>query len=217
VNMYNGGSVTNIKSERKIKVERAEAEQTSWAAMVNGVNHTQQGPRPVHDPYSKVVPTNGGGLVLGNNVQFASPQTNSEFADLNQVLAAQDYGQPYGSPYSDNSQSSYDNNMPQQSPDPQGLANMNIASPIGIQSPDPTIAPTAPISSVARQHPFLHSLRLTRRGGGGGITLNVSGVRLSMGAVVRLIWQAHRHGHTLAITPTKGKIIIVPKFRIVHR
>merc|ERR1712117_824086 len=28
---------------------------------------------------------------------------------------------------------------PQQSPDPQGLANMNIASPIGIQSPDPTI------------------------------------------------------------------------------
>merc|ERR1712203_249978 len=72
-------------------------------------------------------------------VQFTSPQTNSEFADLNQVLAAQDYGQPYGSPYSDNSQSSYDNNMPQQSPDPQGLANMNIASPIGIQSPDPTI------------------------------------------------------------------------------
>merc|ERR1712172_370502 len=135
VNMYNGGSVTNIKSERKIKVERAEAEQTSWAAMVNGVNHTQQGPRPVFAPYSTVVPTDGGGLVLGNNVQ-----TNSEFADLNQVLAAQDYGhQPYGSPYSDNSQSSYDNNMPQQSPDPQGLANMNIASPIGIQSPDPTI------------------------------------------------------------------------------
>merc|ERR1712233_102682 len=28
VNMYNGGSVTNIKSERKIKVERAEAETT---------------------------------------------------------------------------------------------------------------------------------------------------------------------------------------------
>ena len=47
--------------------------------------------------------------------------------------------------------------------------------------------------------------------------MNVSGVRLSMGAVVRLMWQAHRHGHTLAITPTKGKIIIVPKFRIVHR
>merc|ERR1712203_633764 len=129
VNMYNGGSVTNIKSERKIKVERAEAE-TSWAQMVNGVNH--QGPRPVVAPYSQVVPTNGGGLVLGNSVQ-------SELADLNQVLAAQDYGQPYGSPYSDNSQSSYDNNMPQQSPDPQGLANMNIASPIGIQSPDPTI------------------------------------------------------------------------------
>merc|ERR1712233_244815 len=105
---------------------------------VNGVNHTQ-GPRPVVAPYSTVVPTNGGGLVLGNNVQFTSPQTNSEFADLNQVLAAQDYGQPYGSPYSDNSQSSYDNNMPQQSPDSQGLANMNIASPIGIQSPDPTI------------------------------------------------------------------------------
>merc|ERR1712037_325967 len=80
-----------------------------------------------------------GGLVLGNNVQFTWAQNNSEFADLNQVLAAQDYGQPYGSPYSDNSQSSYDNNMPQQSPDPQGLANMNIASPIGIQSPDPTI------------------------------------------------------------------------------
>ena len=47
--------------------------------------------------------------------------------------------------------------------------------------------------------------------------MNVSGVRLSMGAVVRLMWQAHRHGHTLAITPTKGKIIIVPKFKIVHR
>merc|ERR1712172_194356 len=73
VNMYNGGSVTNIKSERKIKVERAEAEQTSWAAMVNGVNHIQQGPRPVVAPYSTVVPTNGGGLVLGNNVQFTSP------------------------------------------------------------------------------------------------------------------------------------------------
>merc|ERR1711974_460624 len=83
-----------------------------------------QGPRPVVAPYSTVVPTNGGGLILGNNVQFTSPQTNSEYADLNQVLAAQDYGQPYGSPYSDNSQSSYDNNM---------------ASPIGIQSPDPTI------------------------------------------------------------------------------
>ena len=51
VNMYNGGSVTNIKSERKIKVERAEAE-TSWAQMVNGVNH--QGPRPVVAPYSQV-------------------------------------------------------------------------------------------------------------------------------------------------------------------
>jgi len=136
VNMYNGGSVTNIKSERKIKVERAEAE-TSWAQMVNGVNH--QGPRPVVAPYSQVVPTNGGGLVLGNSVQ-------SELADLNQVLAAQDYGQPYGSPYSDNSQSSYDNNMPQQSPDPQGLANMNIASPIGIQSPDPTIGKPHPNS-----------------------------------------------------------------------
>merc|ERR1712211_169738 len=111
--------------------------ETSWAAMVNGVNQTQ-GPRPVVAPYSQVVPTNGGGLVLGNNVQFTSPQTNSELADLNQVLAAQEYCQ-YGSPYSDNSQSSYDNNMPQQSPDPQGLANMNIASPIGIQSPDPTI------------------------------------------------------------------------------
>merc|ERR1712213_132941 len=98
-----------------IKVERAEAE-TSWAAMVNGVNQTQ-GPRPVVAPYSQVVPTNGGGLVLGNNVQFTSPQTNSELADLNQVLAAQEYCQ-YGSPYSDNSQSSYDNNMPQQSPDP---------------------------------------------------------------------------------------------------
>merc|ERR1712012_443493 len=68
------------KSERKIKVERAEAE-TSWAAMVNGVNQTQ-GPRPVVAPYSQVVPTNGGGLVLGNNVQFTSPQTNSELADL---------------------------------------------------------------------------------------------------------------------------------------
>jgi hypothetical protein len=111
--------------------------------MVNGVNHTQA-PRPVVAPYSTVVPTNGGGLVLGNNVQFTSPQVNSEFADLNQVLAAQDYGQPYGSPYSDNSQSSYDNNMPQQSPDPQGLANMNIASPIGIQSPDPTIGEPPP-------------------------------------------------------------------------
>jgi len=55
VNMYNGGSVTNIKSERKIKVERAEAE-TSWAAMVNGVNQTQ-GPRPVVAPYSQVCPS----------------------------------------------------------------------------------------------------------------------------------------------------------------
>merc|ERR1711877_111186 len=82
---------------------------------------------PVVAPYSQVVPTNGGGLVLGNNVQFTSPQTNSELADLNQVLAAQEYCQ-YGSPYSDNSQSSYDNNLPQQSPDPQGLANMNIAA-----------------------------------------------------------------------------------------
>ena len=173
-----------------------------------------------------MVPTNGGGLVLGNNVQFTSPQTNSELADLNQVLAAQEYCQ-YGSPYSDNSQSSYDNNMPQQSPDPQGLANMNIASPIGIQSPDPTIGepppnylPSALLSSVARLHP-LHSLRLSRRGGvgrgGGGITFNLSGVRLSLGAVERLLRRAKRHGHTLAITPVKRKIIIVPKFNVVHR
>lgn len=132
VNMYNGGSVTSIKSERNIKVERAEA--SEWAAMVNGVNH-QQGPRPTVTPYSQVVPTNGGGLVLGNSVQYTTAQP--EFTDINQVLAA-DYGQSY-SPYSADSQSSYDNNLQQQSPDPQGLANMNIASPIGIQSPDPTI------------------------------------------------------------------------------
>ena len=82
------------------------------------------------------MPSNGGGLVLGNN---------SELVDLNQVLATQpdnyvEYTQNY-SPYSADSQSSYDNNMPQQSPDPQGLANMNIASPIGLQSP-PSAEPT---------------------------------------------------------------------------
>ena len=38
-----------------------------------------------------------------------------------------------------------------------------------------------------------------------------------MGALVKLMVEANRHGHTLAITPTKGKIIVVPKFRIVHR
>ena len=50
--MYNRRSVTNIKSERKIKVEQAEAK-TSWAAVVNKVNQTQ-GPRPVVAPYSSL-------------------------------------------------------------------------------------------------------------------------------------------------------------------
>ena len=52
VNMYSGGSVPNIKSERKIKVEQAEAE-TSWAAVVNEVKQTQ-GPRPFVAPYSSL-------------------------------------------------------------------------------------------------------------------------------------------------------------------
>jgi Rel/ankyrin family protein len=135
VNMYNGGSVTNIKSERSIKVERTENGSSSeWAAMIDGVAPAQ-GNRPVVTPYSQVVPNSGGGLVLGSNVQFTSPQSNSELADLNQVLASQgnyvDYNPQY-SPYSADSQSSYDNNITQQSPDPQGMSNMNIASPIGI-------------------------------------------------------------------------------------
>ena len=50
--MYDRRSVTNIKSERKIKVEQAEAK-TSWVAVVNEVNQTQ-GPRPVVAPYSSL-------------------------------------------------------------------------------------------------------------------------------------------------------------------
>ena len=53
VNMYNGGSVTSIKSERNIKVERAEAQGAGeWAAMIGAVQ--PQGPRPTVTPYSQV-------------------------------------------------------------------------------------------------------------------------------------------------------------------
>jgi len=135
INMYNGGSVANvgnIKSERNIKLERPESSSGDWASMITGVT-PQSGPRPTVTPYSQVVPSTGGGVVLvGSNIQYTSPQSNSELADLNQVLAGQgnyvDYGQSY-SPYSADSQCSYDSNMgPQRSPDPQGLANMNIAN-----------------------------------------------------------------------------------------
>lgn len=134
VNMYNGGSVasvSSIKSERSIKLERPEPSGGDWASMITGVP-PHSGSRPTVTPYSQVVPSTGGGLVLGSNIQYTSPQSNNELADLNQVLAGQgnyvDYGQSY-SPYSVDSQSSYDSNMGQQrSPDPQGLANMNIAS-----------------------------------------------------------------------------------------
>lgn len=138
MNMYNGGSVasvSSIKSERSIKTERPESTSGGdWASMITGVS-PQSGSRPTVTPYSQVVPSTGGGLVLGSNIQYTSPQSNNELADLNQVLAGQgnyvDYGQSY-SPYSADSQCSYDSNMGQQrSPDPQGLANMNIASPLG--------------------------------------------------------------------------------------
>lgn len=142
VNMYNGGCVTNIKSERSIKEERAESAGSGgeqWQSMITGL--PGQGARPPVTPYSQVVSTNGGGLVLGNNIQFTSPQSNNELADLNHVLHNQvpftEYGQNY-SPYSDHSQSSYDNNPPGQSPDPHNhLANM--ASPIGMENAEPTI------------------------------------------------------------------------------
>ena len=81
--------------------------------------------------------------MLGSNINtFTSPQQNSDLADLNYALTGQpSYNYSHGqySPYSGDSQSSYDNNLPQQSPDPQGMANMNIASPIGMENAEPTI------------------------------------------------------------------------------
>ena len=163
----------------------------------------------------QVVPSNGGGLVLGNNVQYTTGQP--EYTDLNQVLAA-DYGQSY-SPYSADSQSSYDNNLQQQSPDPQGLANMNIASPIGIQSPDPTIGEslTIPLNHSTDMLPSLirlHHKPLRAKRAGRGVMSTAAGLRLAMAALAR---QASRLGITLAITPVKGNIIILPKFKIVPR
>ena len=85
------------------------------------------------------------------NTQFTSPQTNSELTDLNQIQAAEYYNQPNGSPFSDISQSPFDNTMPQQSPNPQGLA--DIASPIGNQ-----------IQSRSNRNPSMEDILGTKQG-----------------------------------------------------
>jgi len=43
-----------------------------------------------------------------------------------------------------------------------------------------------------------------------------SGVRLSMMGLAKLQWQANRLGYSLALTPARGKLIVMPKFKVVR-
>ena len=43
-----------------------------------------------------------------------------------------------------------------------------------------------------------------------------SQVHLSMMGLAKLQWQASRLGYSLALTPARGKLIVMPKFNVVH-
>ena len=41
-------------------------------------------------------------------------------------------------------------------------------------------------------------------------------VHLSMIGLAKLQWQASRQGYSLALTPARGKLIVLPKFNVVQ-
>ena len=41
-------------------------------------------------------------------------------------------------------------------------------------------------------------------------------VHLSMIGLAKLQWQASRQGYSLALTPARGKLIVMPKFNVVQ-
>merc|ERR1712033_851 len=135
-NVYNGGSFSTVKNEVK-----NEAMDSTWKQMTS-----QAGPlasRPRVDPYSKVVLNDGSlGLscngVMGYdnqqqqlNIMNDGYNISPQKQEYNIPASTPDYQYVQHSPYSD-SQSPY--NISQPSPDSQGLANMNIASPIDVQT-----------------------------------------------------------------------------------
>ena len=137
-NVYNGGSFSTVKNEVK-----NEAIDSTWKQMTS-----QAGPlasRPRVDPYSKVVLNDGSlGLscngVMGYdnqqqqlNIMNDGYNISPQKQEYNIPASTPDYQYVQHSPYSD-SQSPY--NISQPSPDSQGLANMNIASPIDVSHLD---------------------------------------------------------------------------------
>jgi len=139
-NVYNGGGyVTTVKNEVKNEtVDSTWKQMTSQAATMSS--------RPRVDPYSKVVLTEGNLGLCGVGYNNQAQQSNINYQQDQQQMnigyniapTQQEYNIPTNnqdphyqyvqhSPYSD-SQSPYSISQP--SPDSQGLANMNIASPI---------------------------------------------------------------------------------------
>ena len=150
VNIYHGGNIqitspqTNPTFVQPVKLEESQQRQGKRAAKAAEL---ESGSIVVPRQMEKQDESNSN----KGNTQFTSPQTNSELTDLNQELAAGDYSQPNGSPFSDISQSSFDNRMTQQSPNPQGLA--DIGSPIGNQ-----------IQSRSSRNPSMEEILGTKQG-----------------------------------------------------
>ena len=150
VNIYHGGNIqitspqTNPTFVQPVKMEESQQRQGKRAAKAAEL---ESGSIVVPRQMEKQDESNSN----KGNTQFTSPQTNSELTDLNQELAAGDYSQPNGSPFSDISQSSFDNRMTQQSPNPQGLA--DIGSPIGNQ-----------IQSRSNRNPSMEEILGTKQG-----------------------------------------------------
>ena len=115
-NVYNGGGyTTTVKSEAVVAGE-------GWQAMTAQLNTANTKPRV--DPYSKVVLADGGAAIGLGPGQGAG-----------QNYTTMQYNIPPGtSPYSDPSQSPYSISQP--SPDTQGLADLNIASPGNVNDID---------------------------------------------------------------------------------
>ena len=150
VNIYHGGNIqitspqTNPTFVQPVKMEESQQRQGKRAAKAAEL---VSGSIVVPRQMEKQDESNSN----KGNTQFTSPQTNSELTDLNQELAAGDYSQPNGSPFSDISQSPFDNTMTQQSPNPQGLA--DIGSPIGNQ-----------IQSRSSRNPSMEEILGTKQG-----------------------------------------------------
>jgi len=133
-NVYNGGSFSTVKNEVK-----NEAMDSTWKQMTSQAGHLANRPRV--DPYSKVVMNDGGlGLSCNGVIGYDNQQQqlnilndgyniSPQKQEYNIPVSTTDYQYVQHSPYSD-SQSPY--NISQPSPDSQGLANMNIASPIDV-------------------------------------------------------------------------------------